>query len=74
VNRFDKDTAIEDLIEIFPGAIPLLSKYGIRCLICGEPTWGTIKEAASEKGITGKKLVEVLDLLNREYENSNRKN
>lgn len=70
--RFKKDTTIEDLVELFPGAIPLLSKFGIRCLICGEPSWGTIEEAASEKGITGEKLYEILKIISTEYEKSTR--
>lgn len=45
-----KDTAIEELVEKVPQAVTYLSKAGIRCVICGEPIWGTLENAAKEKG------------------------
>jgi hypothetical protein len=42
--------SIEELIENVPEAIFYLSKKGIRCVLCGEPIWGTLEEAAKEKG------------------------
>ena len=44
-----KDTTIEDLVEKVPGAVKYLMTSGIRCVICGEPIWGTLEEAAKEK-------------------------
>ena len=44
------NTTIEDLVENVPEAIFYLSKKGIRCVLCGEPTWETLEEAAKEKG------------------------
>lgn len=71
---FEKDTSIEDLVDEYPGAISLLSKFGIRCLICGEPSWGTIAEAANEKGISDKELDDIIIEINRQYEISKSKN
>lgn len=48
--RVTNNTSIEDLIEEVPGAVSYLSKKGIRCVQCGEPIWGTLEEAAVEKG------------------------
>ena len=48
--RITNDTSIEDLIEEVPGVVSYLSKKGIRCVQCGEPIWGTLEEAAVEKG------------------------
>ena len=62
-----KETSIEELINIFPLAIPLLSKYEIRCLLCGEPSWGTIGSAAKEKFIDDSRLEEILVELNKEF-------
>ncbi len=45
-----KDTTIEELVEKVPGAVKYLMNHGIRCIICGEPIWGTLEEAAEEKG------------------------
>jgi len=41
---------IEALTEQHPAAVRYLSEKGIRCLRCGEPIWGTLEEAAREKG------------------------
>lgn len=45
-----KDTLIEDLVEDVPKSIDYLKDQGIRCIRCGEPIWGTLEEAAEEKG------------------------
>jgi hypothetical protein len=48
--RITGNMSIEELIEKVPDAIPYLRKKGIRCILCGEPIWGTLEEAAGEKG------------------------
>ena len=45
-----RDTSIEQLVEELPAAVGYLREQGIRCIRCGEPSWGTLAEAAEEKG------------------------
>lgn len=45
-----KESTIEELVNNFPFAVQVLSERGIRCIRCGEPVWGTLEEAAKEKG------------------------
>lgn len=45
-----KEIEIEDLVNLFPHSVKYLSEKGIRCIACGEPIWGTLEEAALEKG------------------------
>lgn len=45
-----KEIEIEDLVHHFPHSVRYLSEKGIRCIACGEPIWGTLEEAAIEKG------------------------
>jgi methionine synthase II (cobalamin-independent) len=45
-----KDIEIEDLVSHYPLSVKYLSEKGIRCIACGEPIWGTLEEAALEKG------------------------
>ena len=45
-----KEICIEELVENYLFSIRYLSKKGIRCIACGEPVWGTLEEAAREKG------------------------
>ncbi len=48
--KINKDTSIEELVERVPEAVEYLMKEGIKCIACGEPIWGTLEEAAREKG------------------------
>lgn len=41
---------IEDLVDNYPFSVRYLMQNGIRCIMCGEPIWGTLEEAANEKG------------------------
>ena len=62
-NDISLDTVIEDLVNDAPAAVTFLMERGIRCLRCGEPIWGTLGEAMSEKNFdieTQRRLVEEL--------------
>lgn len=48
--KLTKDIEIEDLVNHYPYSVKYLSEKGIRCIACGEPIWGTLEEAAQEKG------------------------
>lgn len=48
--KITKDITIEDLVENVPQAVKYLMHEGIKCIACGEPIWGTLEEAAKEKG------------------------
>ena len=54
--RIDKDISIEELIEVLPASVPYLSRKGIKCIACGEPIWGTLQEAAEEKGFKSEEI------------------
>jgi hypothetical protein len=41
-----------------------LMEKGIRCLVCGEPTWGTLEEVAKQKGFTDEEIAEFVKDLN----------
>jgi methionine synthase II (cobalamin-independent) len=45
-----KDIYIEDLVRDYPFSVRFLSERGVKCIACGEPIWGTLEEAAREKG------------------------
>lgn len=45
-----KKIEIEDLVQNYPFSIRYLADKGIKCIACGEPIWGTLEEAAQEKG------------------------
>jgi iron-sulfur cluster repair protein YtfE (RIC family) len=57
----DPDVTIEELVRELPEAVAVLRRFGIVCIQCGEPVWGTLRDAAAEKGI--RDLSEVLAAL-----------
>ncbi|MBE0663601.1 MAG: DUF1858 domain-containing protein [Bacteroidales bacterium] len=68
-----REITIEELVDRFPGTIQFLSDHGIRCIRCGEPIWGTLEEAALEKGFSTEKIDEMLFLLNDFISNVDRR-
>jgi methionine synthase II (cobalamin-independent) len=50
--EINKDILIEDLVNYYPFSVRYLMEKGIRCIMCGEPIWGTLEEAAQEKNFS----------------------
>ena len=48
-HEITKDILIEELVNNYPFSVRYLMEKGIRCIMCGEPVWGTLEEAAQEK-------------------------
>ncbi|HMA62385.1 MAG TPA: DUF1858 domain-containing protein [bacterium] len=46
-----KETPLEEIVEKYPKLIKPLREYGIVCVQCGEPVWGTIGEQMEEKSL-----------------------
>ncbi len=70
----EKKMFIEDLIEELPESVTYLMQHGIKCIACGEPIWGTLKDAAKEKGFGDEaidKFVNELNNLKKEYGEQN---
>jgi len=63
---------IEELVEILPEAISYLAKKEIRCIRCGEPIWGTLDEAARQKGFDDDEIKQFVQDLNELYEKMNK--
>ncbi len=51
-----KEITIEELVEEKVEAVKYLADRGIKCIACGEPIWGTLEEAAREKGFSEKEI------------------
>ena len=52
--KINKDIEIEDLVKLIPNSVVYLMENGTRCLRCGEPIWGSLENAAKEKGFDDK--------------------
>jgi len=55
-----KEMLIEDLIREVPESVRYLMKKGIKCVVCGEPIWGTLEEAARDKGFSSEEIEKVV--------------
>ncbi len=60
-----KDIYIEDLIKEVPGSVAFLMEHGIKCIACGEPIWGTLEDAAKEKGFSEAEIERIVQELNQ---------
>lgn len=63
--KITKDIEIEDLVNKLPESVGYLRVEGIRCLRCGEPIWGSLENAAKEKGYNNKKIERFVKDLNK---------
>jgi len=50
--------SIEELISVKLDAISYLMDKGIKCVRCGEPVWGSLEDAAKEKGFSDEEIEE----------------
>ena len=62
--KINKNTTIENIVMDYPELIIPLREYGITCILCGEPVWGTLKENAEEKNIAPSTLTDIINHLN----------
>ncbi|MDO8898168.1 MAG: hypothetical protein Q7V19_10995 [Bacteroidales bacterium] len=59
-----KEIEIEELVRDYPFSVKFLMEKGIKCIACGEPIWGTLEEAAKEKGFSNDQIETLLLELN----------
>lgn len=68
----NKHITVEDLITRYPDSVHYLMQKGIRCLICGEPMWGTLEEAAKEKCFSDEEINVFVHEMKSKYTENNR--
>lgn len=59
-----KDITIEDLVNQNVDSVRYLADKGIKCIACGEPIWGTLEQAAKEKGFSDEDIAAFVRDLN----------
>jgi hypothetical protein len=59
--------SIEELLDRYPGSVRLLIEKGLPCLVCGEPSWGTLEELAREKGWDEQAISQLVEEMNRKF-------
>ena len=63
-----KEILIEDLVRAYPAAVKFLMEKGIKCIACGEPIWGTLADAAREKGFSEEAIDDLVSRLKEEVD------
>ena len=64
MNHISKNIPIEELIYRHPFSVDYLLKRGIKCIVCGEPIWGTLEDAAKEKGFSDYDVDRIVEEIN----------
>ena len=64
MKKITSDITIEELVTELPASVTFLMEKGIKCIACGEPIWGTLEEAAKEKGFGEEQVSEFVRELN----------
>ena len=63
--EINKDITIEDLVHHKVDSVRYLAHKGIKCIACGEPIWGTLEQAAREKGFSDEEIAAFVRDLNK---------
>ncbi len=63
-----RDMSIEDLVEQYPELIVPLRQYGVICIGCGEPVWGTLGELMDKKELNNQDdiIAKMNSIINKE--------
>ncbi len=65
MKKIRPDMQIEEIIEILPEAVAYLREKGIQCIMCGEPIWETMEEAAKNKNFNAREIESFTKELNQ---------
>lgn len=71
--KITRDINIEDLVEGVPQSVKYLMNKGIKCIACGEPIWGTLEDAAKEKGFSDQDIEKFVEELQEFADNPSKK-
>jgi hybrid cluster-associated redox disulfide protein len=68
MRRINKETQIDQILAEYPTLSRTFIAFGVPCLVCGEPSWGTVEELANQHRVN---TAELLDKLNNEVDKIN---
>ncbi len=61
MDEITEKTIIDELLAEYPVLSKTFIQFGLPCLVCGEPFWGTIEELAGQHDADVKELVNKLN-------------
>ena len=68
MDRITKEMHIDQLLAQHPSLSKIFIEFGLPCLVCGEPFWGTVEELASQHNVDITELLEKLNQKKREID------
>ncbi|OPX18489.1 hypothetical protein BXT86_00825 [candidate division WOR-3 bacterium 4484_100] len=63
-----ENTLIEDVLNGYPALTKVFIEFGLPCLVCGEPFWGTVEELAREHKVDVTELLKKLNKAKKEMD------
>jgi hybrid cluster-associated redox disulfide protein len=65
MQKINKNMTFGELLQIFPGAAPILGSYGLHCIGCHLSVSETIEQGMKAHGMDDAKITKMIDDLNR---------
>ncbi|UCG29161.1 MAG: DUF1858 domain-containing protein [candidate division WOR-3 bacterium] len=61
MKKITADTHIDQILSRYPTLSRVFIEYGLPCLVCGEPFWGTVEQLGKQYDMNVCKLIEKLN-------------
>ena len=55
------DDSVEDLVWKYPKLNAFLMRRGIRCMLCGEPFWGSLGDLIKSSDLDAEKIIKEIN-------------
>lgn len=65
MQKINKNMTFGELLQVFPGAAPILGSYGLHCIGCHLSVSETIEQGMRAHGMDDAKITKMIDDLNR---------
>ena len=56
-----KEMHVDQILVKYPSLSKIFIEFGLPCLVCGEPFWGTVEELGKQHNVSVSDLVEKLN-------------
>jgi hypothetical protein len=64
MKRVTRTISVEDLVREYPGSVPYLIQQSLPCLVCGEPSWGSLEELGKDHGLNDEEVDKLVEQMN----------
>jgi len=61
MDEITQDTHLDTILADYPSLSKTFIEFGLPCLVCGEPFWGTVRELCDQNGVNAVEIVKQLN-------------